>query len=97
MAQHDLLVIDNSTIDRLLTNPQVLAAIPSLRRPPSIPGHRPCCGSTSTVDYAAIKTSLAGLNSQAAQVIKDALNTRQIRFFRQTTHNGKPAVVRVTR
>ena len=96
-GRQDLVVIENSTIDRLLSDQRVLAAIPSLRNPAVVNGRQTCCGSSSTIDYAAIKLTLAGLPSSAANVIKEVLNARQIRFYRPTTHKGKPATVKVTR
>jgi len=95
--RQDLIVIDNGIIDRLLTDQRVLAAIPSLRNPATVPGRQTCCGSTSAIDYAAIKMTLAGLPSNAANVIKEVLNARQLRFYRPTVHKGKPATVKVTR
>lgn len=97
-TRQDMVTIDNAVLDRLMTDQRVLAVMPSLRNPPTVPGRTAgCCGQPSPIDYAALKTQLATLPTSATNVIKEVLNTRQLRFFRQTKHHNKPAVVKVTR
>lgn len=94
-----MVIIDNGIIDKLLGDPQVLAAIPALRNPPMVDGRQAgCCGVPSAIDYAAIKTQLAGLDTQTVGMLKRKLNTDKIRFFRPgRTKEGKAGIVRVTR
>ena len=94
----DLLVLDNSLINELLTNQRILALMPGLRNPPIVEGRQTgCCGQPTAIDYAKIKTMLATMPSSTIRTVKEVLNARQIRFYRQTQHQGKPAVVKVTR
>ena len=93
-----LVVVDDSVIQRLLANPQAVAALPFLKdvQQSARAAHCSSCD-PANVDYAAVKNSLAALDSAGLRALKTILNAERIRFFRPTRHQNRPVVVKHTR
>lgn len=95
MSEGALVTIDNSVIDRLLGNAALTAKIPFLQSPPRA-NRRSCCDA-GTIDYRAIKSWLAGVDTKTLGLIKQTLGAGKIRFYRPTRHNNKTVTVKHTK
>jgi hypothetical protein len=101
IPQRDLVTIDNSVIDQMLTDPRIASLIPCLRSPPRMTQRRDCnkCSSgTQDVDYGMLKTCLATLDTASLAHIKRYFNARRVRVYRPSTKSdGRAVTIKHTR
>lgn len=101
MAKQPLVVIDNGVIDSLLADPRIASQIPCLANPPAakrVSSCGGCGGGVQSVDYGAIKTCLALLDSAGLRQVKSFLGAGQVRVYRSTKNSaGKTVTVKHTR